>query len=95
MVPSFSSSLTLRVLPCLIAALTCLPVAVQAAEIGEVWRGGFKEVHSVAVNPTDGSCWVADLYNVIRLAPDGTQLWRKPGFNSAASMDGVPFIVEG
>ena len=36
----------------------------------------------MSVNPTDGSCWVADTYNdrVIHLAADGTQLWQGGAF---------------
>ena len=49
----------------------------------ELWRGGgFHYPVSVSVNPTDGSCWVADEVNdqVVHLAENGAELWRGGGF---------------
>jgi len=49
----------------------------------EAWRGGgFNYPYHVSVNPTDGSCWVADTDNnqVVDVAEDGTELWRGGGF---------------
>ncbi len=43
---------------------------------------GFSEADSVAANPTDGSCWVADLgaQQLIHLAANGSELWRSDRF---------------
>jgi PKD repeat protein len=58
----------------------------------ELWRGsGFANPEGVAVDPNDGSCWVAETYrdNVVHLAADGTELWRGESFNrpSTVSVD--------
>lgn len=57
---------------------------VHLAEDGtELWRGeSFDRPQWVSVNPSDGSCWVANTWNnqVVHLAADGTELWRRGGF---------------
>jgi hypothetical protein len=74
-------------------AILGLPKTAQAEAVGELWRGGgFNYPNSVSVNPTDGSCWVADRSNnqVVHLAQDGTQLWRGGGFNYSSSVSVNP-----
>ena len=50
----------------------------------ELWRGaGFNEPLSVSVNPTDGSCWVADVATISRSSTwtrTATSSWRAAGF---------------
>jgi len=53
---------------------------------------GFYQPRSLAVNPADGSCWVADNYilpvsarvveygSVVHLAADGSEIWRNADF---------------
>ena len=65
----------------LAAVLAAGPAA--AEQVGELWRGGgFNLPFYVSVNPTDGSCWVADRFNcqVVHLAASGAELWRGGGF---------------
>jgi hypothetical protein len=60
-----------------------------AADGTELWRGeDFNGPASVSVNPTDGSCWVADSSNdeVVRLAQDGAELWRVGQFMCPSSV---------
>jgi DNA-binding beta-propeller fold protein YncE len=67
----------------LIVCLAAIPAA--AEEVIEAWRGGgFQKHWSVSVNPTDGSCWVADGGNsqVVHLAADGTELLRVGGLGA-------------
>ncbi len=47
---------------------------------------------SVAVNPTDGSCWVGDLFpgSVLHLSTSGAVLWRGDGFSSPWSLSVNP-----
>ncbi len=47
-----------------------------ASDGTELWVGDFQDPHAVAVNPRDGSCWVADGDEVIYIASDFTELWR-------------------
>ena len=66
---------------------------VRAEQVVEVWRGGgFNTPCGVSANPTDGSCWVADMFNnqVVHLAQDGTELWRGGGFNHPYSVSVNP-----
>jgi len=73
--------------PLLILCLSATPA--PAETVTEVWRGGgFDGPHSVSVNPTDGSCWVADYYHnqVVHLAEDGAELWRGGGFSLPRSV---------
>ncbi len=50
--------------------------------------GSFSGPWFVSVNPTDGSCWVADWGNkqVVHLAADGTELWRGGSFTSLSQL---------
>ena len=60
----------------------------------ELWSGGgFAGACSVSVNPTDGSCWVADYGDysaitgeVIHLAENGAELWRSADFTRPQSV---------
>jgi DNA-binding beta-propeller fold protein YncE len=57
--------------------------AARAEEVIEAWRGPLEGYPTyVSVDPTDGSCWVAewDADEVIHLAEDGTELWRGGNF---------------
>jgi DNA-binding beta-propeller fold protein YncE len=59
----------------------------------QLWRGeAFEYPLGVSVNPTDGSCWVADSANdeVVHLADDGTELWRGGAFNRPTSVSVNP-----
>ena len=61
----------------------------SAAQINEIWRGGaLSSPCSLAVNPNDGSVWVADdgAHVVVHLAEDGSELWRGTGFNYPTSV---------
>ncbi len=52
------------------------------------WQGDdFFQISALAVNPTDGSCWVIDqpMAKVIHLSSQGEQLWRSPGYNTYAA----------
>ncbi len=77
----------LFLLCCLV--LLCMALETCWADQTEVIRelsrtGGFLYPASVSVNPSDGSCWVADTYNnqVVHLASDGlTELSRADGFS--------------
>jgi len=53
---------------------------------------GFEALWSISVNPTDGSCWVADLGSnqVVHLAADGAELMRAGGFNEPYSVSVNP-----
>jgi len=71
---------------CALAALALARPAIGETVV-EAWRGGgFYTPSSVSVNPSDGSCWVADSDNnqVVHLSAAGTQLWRGGGFYHAA-----------
>jgi len=66
---------------CFLIAL--ISAAAGAEEVVELWRGGgFNLPFYVSVNPTDGSCWVADGGNdqVVHLSATGAELWRGGGF---------------
>jgi hypothetical protein len=59
----------------------------------EVWRGGeFDYPYGVSVNPTDGSCWVADYFHnqVVHLAQNGTELWRGGSLNHPVAVSVNP-----
>ena len=74
-----------------LAALIATPA--RAEEVTELWRGGgLIKPYAVSVNPSDGSCWVADTNQgeVLHLAQDGTQLWRGGGFNQPWSVSVNP-----
>jgi len=88
---------------CVIVASACLGGRPAAAEqVIAAWRGGgFNCPLSVSVNPTDGSCWVADYNNnqVVHLAQNGAQLWRGGGFVGPHSVsvntaDGSCWVAE-
>ena len=63
---------------------------------------GFYQPRSLAVNPTDGSCWVADDHilpigagqteygAVVHLAADGTEVWRNADFSHPTSVAVYP-----
>jgi DNA-binding beta-propeller fold protein YncE len=75
----------------LIVCFAAIPAS--AEEVIEAWRGGgFKGPHFVSVDPTDGSCWVADYLNhqVVRLGADGTELLRVGGFEGPWSVSVDP-----
>lgn len=57
--------------------LWCAATAARAETVVEEWRSLGQPI-SVSVNPTDGSCWVADTghQQVVHLAEDGAELWR-------------------
>ena len=62
---------------------------VVTESVVEAWRsasGAFSQPFSVSVNPTDGSCWVADTFHhqVVHLDQDGDENLQKSGsgFNS-------------
>jgi DNA-binding beta-propeller fold protein YncE len=85
-----------------LSLILCLAAIPASAEyVYEAWRGGgFDHPASVSVNPTDGSCWVADYNNdqVVRLGADGTELLRVGGFNrpiwvSANPTDGSCWVA--
>jgi hypothetical protein len=62
-----------------LALLICLwATPAPAKEVIEAWRSPFGKAHSVSVNSSDGSCWVADYENnqVVHLAQNGAELWR-------------------
>jgi hypothetical protein len=60
----------------------------------ELWRRtDFANIGRVAVDPVDGSCWVADQYpnnEVLHLAADGRELSRTGGFDGPASVSPDP-----
>ena len=71
----------------------------------EVWRSGnFASVRAVAVDPNDGSCWVADAAEplggggaLIHLSANGTEIWREvyadqPWFVSVNPVDGSVWV---
>jgi len=55
------------------------PQVIHLAADGTVlWRGGeFYQPDCVSVNPTDDSCWVADNTDVVHLAENGDEIWRR------------------
>jgi DNA-binding beta-propeller fold protein YncE len=58
-----------------------------------LWAGHtFAGPLAVSVNPTDGSCWVANTYGdqIVHLAADGTELWRGGGFYYPCSVSADP-----
>jgi uncharacterized repeat protein (TIGR01451 family) len=64
-----------------------------AENVIEAWRvGGFANPHSLSVNPTDNTCWLADTEHdqVVHLAEDGTELWRGNGFSYPESVSVSP-----
>ena len=53
----------------------------------ELWRTtSFLTPYAIAVDPSDGSCWVADEYNLIHLSADGQELWSGAGFWEAGDI---------
>ncbi len=63
------------------SAYTNSSIVHLSASGAELWRSGPRSSSSpvsVSVNPSDGSCWVADMENeqVVHLSAAGTQLWR-------------------
>ena len=65
----------------------CTPAASET--VTEVWRGSFSYPVSVSVNPSDGSCWVADHgrtgagdARVVHLSSTGEVLWQSTGFQA-------------
>lgn len=75
-------------------ASLALPATTQIEAVRELSRtGGFSYPVSVSADPSDGSCWVADMDNhqVVHLAQDGiTELSRASGFHSPASVSVNP-----
>jgi hypothetical protein len=73
-----------------------------AANGTELWKGGsFSDPQSISVNPTDGSCWVADVSydHVVHLGADGAELGRSGGFDwpesvSVNSSDGSVWVAD-
>jgi DNA-binding beta-propeller fold protein YncE len=58
-----------------------------ARDGAELWRTtSFLTPYAVAVDPNDGSCWVADEYNLIHLSADGQELWSGTGFWEAGDI---------
>jgi DNA-binding beta-propeller fold protein YncE len=73
----------------LCATLIVCALPADAADVVEGWRGGsFYRPYSVSVNPSDGSCWVADREDdqVVHLDADGTELWRTDDLMFPASV---------
>lgn len=73
----------------LCATLIVCALPADAADVVEAWRGGtFYRPYSVAVNSSDGSCWVADREDdqVVHLDADGTELWRTDDLMFPASV---------
>jgi hypothetical protein len=64
-----------------LAVVVCLSaIPTSAEEVIETWWGdSFSQPLAVSVNPTDGSCWVADQAGgqTVHLAADGTELGRR------------------
>ena len=93
----------LRLLLSLILLLCLRATPALAEEVIEAWRGGgFDRPVGVSVNPTDGSCWVADIDSnqVVHLAEDGTELWRGGGFSRPRALcvnptDGSCWVSQG
>jgi DNA-binding beta-propeller fold protein YncE len=84
------------------AALLCILAGTAQAEyVYEAWRGGdFGYPSWVAVNPTDGSCWVADSEDgcVVHLARNGPELSRIWGISGPLSVnpaDGSCWVADG
>jgi PKD repeat protein len=69
----------------------------------ELWSAtGFDWPVSVSVDPTDGSCWVADEHarDVVHLSAEGAELWRGGGFSgpedvSVNPSDGSCWVADG
>jgi len=82
--------MNLRRLILVLFALVCLsaPPARAEEEVIEAWRSPFGVARAVSVDPTDGSCWVADRRRgeVIHLAEDGVELWRGGEFTEPWSV---------
>jgi len=71
---------------CLIALSLLLQGALLPGAAGttvvETWRGGAPTLKptSIAVDPTDGSCWIGELdHRFTHVAQDGTVLWQTAG----------------
>jgi hypothetical protein len=59
----------------LMALLSALPASADEAwAVGASWL--FEHPWSVSVYPADGSCWVAGLGGVMRVAPGGSIIWQ-------------------
>jgi hypothetical protein len=74
---------------------------VHLAEDGsELWRDDtFVAPTSVCVDPTNGSCWVADSAQVVHLSEEGEVLWRMEGFGwpwavSTNASDGSYWVTD-
>jgi PKD repeat protein len=91
-----------------VVVLACYAGPSAVAEtVVEAWRspsGEFSGPHFVSVNPTDGSCWVADpsYSRVVHLSPAGAELWLSgsgefsaPYFVSANPTDGSCWVEDG
>jgi hypothetical protein len=77
----------------LVWALVCFAGAPAMAEtVVEVWQGHFTHAVALSVNPTDGSCWVADAGNnqVVHLSASGEPLWGGGYFDEPASVSVNP-----
>ncbi len=61
--------------------LLCLsPAAGRSEDVVEVWRSvDIAGPRALAVNPNDGSCWVAGDAEIVHLAANGAVLWRGAG----------------
>jgi hypothetical protein len=77
-------------------------VAEDHTELSRVSSPLTGDAYSVAVNPADGSCWVAQgsAEGVAHIAEDGTELWRGEGLGAAwgvsvNSTDGSCWVIAG
>jgi DNA-binding beta-propeller fold protein YncE len=52
--------------------------------------GGFHSLDQVAVDPEDGSCWVADGGGLVHVAADGRRRWQSGGFRNPVSVSAYP-----
>jgi len=78
---------------CAYFLIALIGAAAPAEQVVELWRGGgFNLPFYVSVNPTDGSCWVADGGNdqVVHLSATGAELWRGGAFLVPLSISANP-----
>jgi uncharacterized repeat protein (TIGR01451 family) len=81
-------AVALRVLFALLTVIAATAMGSAAENVVEVWREEDFSASCVSVNPTDGSCWVADTTNdqVVHLSSEGAELWRGGQFGTPMSV---------
>jgi len=72
--------MNIRLVVTFIPLLCLLATPASAVEVIEAWRSPFGLPRCAAVNPTDGSCWVASGASIMHLAADGALLSQTDGF---------------